>query len=126
MQKKSYRYSVCFKQSVVESIEHDGLSINEARSRYGIKGGSTIQTWMKQYGKHHLLNKVIHVSTVSERDELSRLKNELKALKIAYAELSLDHKCSEKVIEIADEMFGFDLKKKYEQELSRNCAKKSK
>jgi transposase-like protein len=64
MQKKSYRYSICFKQSVIESIERDGLSINEARSRYGIKGGSTIQTWMKQYGKHHLLNKVIHVSTV--------------------------------------------------------------
>ena len=121
---KSYRYSICFKQSVVESIEKEGFSIEDARRRYGIRGGSTVQRWLKQYGKHHLLNKVIHVSTVSERDELSRLKNELKALKIAYAELSLDHKCSEKVIEIADEMFSLDLKKKYEQELSRNCVKK--
>lgn len=124
MHKKSYRYSICFKQSVVESIEKEGFSIEDARRRYGIRGGSTVQRWLKQYGKHHLLNKVIHVSTVSERDELSRLKNELKALKIAYAELSLDHKCSEKVIEIADEMFSLDLKKKYEQELSRNCVKK--
>lgn len=126
MQKKSYRYSVCFKQSVVQSIEKEGLSINQARERYGIKGGATIQAWIKQFGKTHLLNKVINVSTLSERDELSRLRTELKVLKLAYADLAIDHKCSEKVIELADEMLGLDLKKKYEQELSQNSIRKSK
>lgn len=52
------------------------------------------------------------------RDELKRLRAENKALKEAYAELALNHKCSEKVIEVADEMFNLDLKKKYERELS--------
>lgn len=120
MAKSSYRYSLCFKQSVVRSIEEDGLSIGQARERFGIQGGATIQKWLKQFGKHHLLNKVIHVSTIKERDELSRLKSELKALKIAYADLSIDHIISEKVIEIADEMLGTDLKKKYESELSKH------
>ena len=118
MQRKCYRYSVCFKQSVVQSIEKDGLSINQARERYGITGAETIQKWIKQFGKNHLLNKVIKVSTLDERDELRRIKAELKSLTIAYAELSIDHKCSEKVIQIADEMLHLDLKKKYEQELS--------
>ncbi|HEX9253179.1 MAG TPA: transposase [Ignavibacteriaceae bacterium] len=126
MQKKCYRYSLCFQQSVVQAIEKDGLSISEARRRYNIAGGQTIQNWVRKFGKNHLLNKVITVSTLSERDELSRLKTELKTLKIAYAELSMDHKCSEKVIELADEMFGMDLKKKYEQELSQNSVKQSK
>ncbi len=120
MAKSSYRYSLCFKQSVVRSIEEDGLSIGQARERFGIQGGATIQKWLKQFGKHHLLNKVIHVSTIKERDELSRLKSELKALKLAYADLSIDHIISEKVIEIADEMLGTDLKKKYESELSKH------
>ena len=120
MTKKTYRYSLCFKQSVVRSIEEDGLSINQARERFGITGGATVQKWLKQFGKHHLLNKVIHVSTIKERDELSRLKSELKALKLAYADLSIDHIISEKVIEIADEMLGTDLKKKYESELSKH------
>ncbi len=124
MTKKTYRYSLCFKQSVVRSIEEDGLSINQARERFGITGGATVQKWLKQFGKHHLLNKVIHVSTVQERDELSRLKSELKSLKIAYAELAINHKISEKVIEVADEMLGLDLKKKYEQELSRHSPKR--
>ena len=125
MQRKSYRYSVCFKQSVVRSIEEDGLSISQARERFGIKGSETIQKWLKQFGKYHLLNKVIHVSTVEERDELSRLKKELRELKIAYAELAIDHKISQKVIEVTDEMFGTDLKKKYEEELSRHSIKKN-
>ena len=50
---------------------------------------------------------------------------ENKALKEAYAELALNHKCSEKVIEVADEMFNLDLKKKYEHELSVYLRRKS-
>ena len=109
----------------MQSIERDGLSITEARMRYGIKGGATVQNWLKQFGKHHLLNTVIEVKTLSERDELKRLRDENKKLKLAYAELSMDHKCSEKVIELADEMFGLDLKKKYEHELLQNSVQRS-
>jgi transposase len=117
-QKITKRYSDCFKLQVVEEIEKNGLSIEECRLKYGITGGATIQHWLRKYGKHHLLNKIIRVETKEEIDELKRLRAENKALKEAYAELSLHHKCSEKVIEVADELFNLDLKKKYEEELS--------
>ncbi len=117
--KKTVRYSTCFKLQVIKSIEEDGLTISEAGLRYGIKGGQTIQNWLRKYGKNHLLNKIVRVETMEERDELKRLKAENEALKLAYAELSLHHKCSESVIEVADEMFNLDLKKKYAQELSK-------
>ncbi len=112
------RYSNCFKLQVVEEIEKNGLGIEECRLKYGISGTNTIQTWLLKFGKHHLLNKIIRVETREEIDEMKRLRAENKALKEAYAELSLHHKCSEKVIELADELFNMDLKKKYEQELS--------
>lgn len=51
------------------------------------------------------------METKDEIDELKRLRAENVALKQAYAELSLHHKCSEKVIEVADELFDLDLKK---------------
>lgn len=111
MSKQIYRYSDCFKRSVVEEIEKNGLSIEEARRRYGIGGGETIQKWLVRFGKNHLLSKVVRVETKEERDELRRLREELKALKIAYAELAIDFKLSQKVIEKSDEMFGLDLKK---------------
>lgn len=116
--KKIIRYSTCFKLQVVEEIEKNGLSVEDCRRKYGIGGGQTIQEWIKKLGKHHLLNKVVRVETRGELDELKRLRAENKALKEAYAELALNHKCSEKVIEVADEMFNLDLKKKYEHELS--------
>jgi len=123
-QKITKRYSDCFKLQVVEEIEKNGLSIEECRLKYGITGGATIQHWLRKYGKHHLLNKIIRVETKEEIDELKRLRAENKALKEAYAELSLHHKCSEKVIEVADELFNLDLKKKYEKELSVYFKKK--
>ena len=121
-----YRYSNCFKLSVVEAIEKEGLSIEGARRRYGIGGADTIQRWIRKFGKNKLLNKVVNVSTVEERDELTRLREENKQLKIAYAELALHHKLSESVIEISDEMFGLDLKKKYAQELLKHTKEKKK
>ncbi len=125
-QKTIKRYSNCFKLQVVEEIEVNGLSIGDCRLKYDIGGAETIQRWLRKYGKQHLLNKIIRVETRDEMDELKRLRAENKALKEAYAELSLHHKCSEKVIEVADEMFDLDLKKKYEQELSIYFKKKKK
>lgn len=123
-QKRTIRYSESFKLQIIRCIEEEGLSISAVKQRYSIKGGQTIQSWIKKYGKNQLLNKIIKIQTMDERDELKRLQEENKALKIAYAELSLEHKCSEKVIELADEMFGMDLKKKYESELLSNSRKK--
>ena len=124
MSKKTYRYSDCFKLNVVTEIEKNGLTIQEARLKYGIKGGATIQKWLVKFGKNHLLNKVVRVETKDERNELKRLRDENEKLKIAYAELAIDHKLSEKVLEKADEMMGLDLKKKYEQALSQKSKKK--
>lgn len=118
MSKKTYRYSDCFKLSVITEIEKNGLTIQEARLKYGIKGGATIQKWLVKFGKNHLLNKVVRVETKDERNELKRLRDENQKLKIAYAELAIDHKLSEMVIQKADELMGLELKKKYEQELS--------
>ncbi|HOG41754.1 MAG TPA: transposase [Bacteroidales bacterium] len=138
VQRTTTRYSDCFKLQVVEEIEKNGLTIDECRLKYGIGGGSTIQRWVRKYGKQHLLNKIVRVETRDEIDELKRLRAENKALKEAYADLSLqhkdlslqyaelsvNHKCSEKVIEVADELYDMDLKKKYEQELSHYFKKK--
>lgn len=57
MRKTTVRYSDCFKRSIVEEIEKNGLSIEDCRRKYGIGGSSTIQKWLKKYGKNHLLNK---------------------------------------------------------------------
>lgn len=55
--------------------------------------------------------RVGRVETKGEHNGLRRLRQCIKELKIAYAELSIDFNLSQKVIEKSDEMFGLDLKK---------------
>jgi transposase len=113
------RYSISFKQKVVKEIEEEGLGISEAGRRYGIKGADTINNWLKEFGKLHLLNKVVRVEMKDEKDRLRELERENQKLKIALADAYLARDCAEKVIEVASELYQTDLKKKFGEKVSQ-------
>lgn len=119
-QKITIRYSISFKQKIVKEIEEDGLGIADTAKRYGIKGGSTIQKWIKQFGKNHLLNKIIRVEMKGEKDRVKELEKEVKKLKEALADAYLAKDCAEKIIELANIEFQTDLKKNLGQKQSVN------
>lgn len=110
--KETVRYSDCFKLSIVEEIEKNGLSIENCRRKYGIGGSTTIQKWLKKYGKNHLLNKIVRVETIDEIGEL-------QALKKAFAETTLENKVYKTYFQILGQETGMgdEIKKKLEQEL---------
>ncbi|MBC7867703.1 MAG: transposase [Gloeobacteraceae cyanobacterium ES-bin-316] len=118
--KISIRYSISFKQKVVREIEEEGLGISEAARRYGIKGGQTIQKWIKQFGKNHLLNKIIRVEMKGEKDRTKELEQEIKKLKEALADAYLAKDAAEKIIELANKEYNIDLKKNLGQKGSPN------
>ncbi len=122
------RYSDCFKRSVIEEIEKNGLSIEECRRKYAIGGATTIQKWLKMYGKNHLLNKIVRVETIDEIQEIKALKKEIKALKEAYAEVTIEKKVYETYLQVYGEETGRseEIKKKLEQELSKYFPRKNK
>jgi len=115
------RYSDCFKRSIVEEIEKNGLSIEDCRRKYGIGGSSTIQKWLKKYGKTHLLNKMVRVETLDEVQKIKALETELKNVKEAFANLSLRNLVLETYLEEFGKETGRtdEIKKKYAQELSK-------
>lgn len=121
-QKVRYRYSISFKQMVVKEVE-EGLSFEFVRKKYGIGGGATIQYWVKQFGKDHLLNKVIKVETMNERDRLKQLEEENKRLKMALADAFLAKDCLESVIKKANEEYKTDLKKSFGDPLPASLKK---
>lgn len=126
--KVTVRYSDCFKRSVIEEIEKNGLSIEECRRKYAIGGATTIQKWLKMYGKNHLLNKIVRVETIDEIQEIKALKKEIKALKEAYAEMTIEKKVYETYLQVYGEETGRseEIKKKLEQELSKYFPRKNK
>jgi transposase len=111
-EKKVIRYGIGFKQQVVNEFE-SGSSLAELNRRYGIGGAHTIENWVKKFGKSHLLNKVVRIETMDERDRVKQLEEELKAVKVALADSMLKNKCLEVVIDEANKEFKTDLKKSF-------------
>lgn len=122
----SIRYSLSFKQKVISEIESGKLTAGEARKLYGIRGGQTIQKWMKKFGKLHLLNKIVRVELKDEVSRLKQLEKEKKDLESALAQAHLKLIVLETVIDVAEDELGIDLKKNIKSESLKKAAKEVK
>ncbi len=120
------RYSLSFKRQVVKELEEGGSTIEWVRKKYGIKGGSTIQNWISKFGKLHLLNQVIRIETMEEKDRIKHLEQEIKQLKLALADSVLAQRSLEVVIDEANKEFKTDLKKNFGDSASTGSEKNSK
>ena len=123
-QKETIRYSNSFKQKVVREIEQEGLKFSQARRRYGIKGAGTIQSWVHKFGKNHLLDKIVRVEMKGEKDRIKELEAEIKKLKIALADSTMEKHTLETLIDIVNEHYGTDVKKNLGQQPFKEAARK--
>jgi transposase-like protein len=119
------RYSISFRQKVVREIEEEGLTVKAAQRRYGIKGGHTIQGWISKFGKHYLLGKIIRIETMEEKDQIKKMQEEIRKLKMALADSLMAQKCLETVIDEANKEYKTDLKKSFGGDASTGSQKSS-
>ena len=106
------RYSEAFKAQVVKEIELKGLSIAEARRRFGIGGVGTIERWVRQKGCNELLRKVVRVETPDEKSRIADLERQKQQLESALAQSQLKVMVLEELIKVAEEEYRIDIKKK--------------
>jgi transposase len=124
-QRTVIRYSISFKQMVIKEIEQ-GSSIELAKKKYDIKGGDTIQKWISNFGKNHLLNKIVRIETMDERSKIRQLEEDVKKLKIALADAYMAKDCLEGVIKMADQEYKTDLKKNFGDHLPKSLKSNTK
>lgn len=120
------RYSIAFKQKVINEIETGQLTIDQARRIYNIGGGTTINKWIKKFGKNHLLGKIVRIEMADEVKQLEKLQKEKAELESALAKAHLKILTLESLIESAEEDLGIDLKKSTEKKQSAELLKKAK
>ena len=123
--RKHIRYSISFKQQVVQEVEQ-GANKESVRKKYGIRGGETVNKWIRKFGKHHLINQTIRVETMDEKDQVKALEKEVQRLKMALADAFLAQRSLETVIDEANKLYGTDLKKNFGQSPSPDSKKSSK
>lgn len=123
--RKVFRYSLSFKQQVIREIEQEGISMEAVKRKYGIKGAMTVQTWLRKFGKTQLLNQVIRIETMDEKDRIKGLEDEIKKLKLALADSLLAQRSLEVVIDEANKEYRTDLKKSFGESVSNDSLKSS-
>lgn len=111
-QRSVNRYSISFKQMIVKEVEA-GHGFDFIRKKYDIAGKSTIQNWVQAFGKNHLLNKLVRIENMNEKDKLKQLEQDNKKLKLALADAHMAKVLLEGVIELANEEYKTDLKKNF-------------
>lgn len=116
--KTQIRYSEGFKLQVLRELEEGKFESQEAlRRTYGIRGASTVPTWIRKYGKTQLLARVIRVEKPEEQSEVSMLRKRVKTLEKALADAHIDLKLEEAYTRIACKTAGIkdvsDFKKKH-------------
>jgi len=120
------RYSISFKKHVILELEETGATMDWIRKKYDIKGSETIQRWLRKFGKNHLINQVIRIETMEEKDRIKELENEIKKLKLALADSLLAQRSMEVLIEQANKEYKTDLKKNFGESASKSSEKNSK
>jgi len=107
--KEVIRYSESFKRQIVRELEQ-GTHPNcfSAAKAYGIRGVDTVPRWVSEYGKTHLLKRVLRVETTEERNELKKLREEVRELKSALVDAHLDLRLEKAFLEMACESAGID------------------
>lgn len=89
--KRDVRYSEAFKQQVVSELEGGRYgSPYEASQAYGIRGATTVGRWVREFGKSHLLRKVVRVEKQGEPGEIKRLKERVRQLETSLADAHMD------------------------------------
>ena len=116
-QRQSRRFSDNFKQTKVRELEQGRISVSEISKQYEV---STVNVyrWLSKFGS--MKNKEVRmvVETNSDTRELLDLKKKVAELEriIGQKQVLLDFK--DKMIDIAEETYGVDIKKKFSTKLS--------
>jgi transposase-like protein len=107
--------STDFKRKVVLEVLSGKLTKEAARRVYDVRGKSSINDWIRQFGNEFgpIINPDVSLpSMVNETETIDQLKAKLKELQ---KELDLSKERSgllESVIEVAEEHFKIDIRKK--------------
>src|SRR6478609_3210946 len=98
-------YSLAFKLQLVDEVEKGHLTYKQAQIKYGIQGRSTVLTWLRKHGRLEW----------KESDQMKKKapNKQIKELERKLKRLEEEKEILNAAIDIADEMFNTEIRKKY-------------
>lgn len=125
-------YPMSFKLSVVQEVESGELSIKGALRKYGIQSHGTVLNWCKKFGKFDREMVVSKMTMKSPQQRIFELEQENERLRRQNAFLQQEVENAtdkagilDKIIEIAEEDFKIQIRKKRLPEQSEGTPKRA-
>lgn len=105
-------FSDSFKIQKVRELEAGKVKISELCNQYEL-ADVTVYRWLNKFGSMKTKKERLIIETDSDTKQLIELKKKLAELEriIGQKQIQLDFK--DKMIELAEEMYGVDIKKKF-------------
>ena len=110
--------------AIVRELEQDGLLRSEVMAKYGIKGNTTLNRWLGQFGCGKI-GRVIRVERPEDINELKKLRDRIKRLETALADASLDLAIEKSYLKIACRRAGISDVEEFKKKANTLARKKS-
>jgi transposase-like protein len=99
-------YSLAFKLQVIDEVEKGHLTCKQSQRKYGIQGKSTVLLWLRKHGTLDWTSNKPMKKKAPPKTYISQLEAKIKRLEAEKDILN-------RAIDIADDMYKTDIRKKY-------------
>ena len=104
-------FSTSFKQKIVKEIERNLVSVLEVSREYSVSS-TAVYKWLDKYSVHNKRQVRQIVEPMSDSKKIKELRDRIKELEHLVGQKQIELEFKEKLIEIAEEMYQIDIKKK--------------
>ena len=110
-------FSEEFKRKKVREIEQQLTTIAQVSRQYEVRENS-VSKWMAKYGQNYMKGVRTIVESQSDTARIAALKAQVAELQRIIGEKQVQLEFKDKMIALAEEVYGVDIKKKFESKSS--------
>lgn len=115
-------FSESFKRQKVTEIERKLCTVIEVSKLYGVSS-SAIYKWLDKYSVHNKKQFKLVLEPMSDAKKIDQLQARIRELERIVGQKQIELEFKERMIQIAEEMYGVDIKKKLGSRLSGGSEK---
>lgn len=108
--RKCRYFSESFKKKKIRELEKNITTVREISKEYEVSP-TAVYNWIKQYSAFYKQQVKQVIEPMSDTRKIIALKEKIKELELLVGQKQIQLEFKEKMIEIAEEMYGIDIKK---------------
>ncbi len=117
-------FSESFKQQKVSEIERKLCTVREVSKLYGVSSAA-VYKWLDRYSVHNKQKHKLVLEPMSDSKKIDQLQARIRELERIIGQKQIEIEFKERMILIAEELYGVDIKKKLGSRLSGGSEKTS-